>query len=67
MTALVSAFCHTYHSERGGAKVFDNTNAAKLLTAEKRLQIGGHMAAGAPFFVPDLWRNAEQALCLLVK
>jgi hypothetical protein len=25
------------------------------------------MAAGAPFFVPDLWRNVEQALCLLAK
>lgn len=51
MTALVSAFCHTYHSERDGAKVFDSTCAVN----------------GAPFFVPDLWRNVEQALCLLAK
>ena len=51
MTALVSAFCRTYHSERDGAKFFDSTYAVN----------------GAPFFVPDLWRNAEQALCLLVK
>ena len=62
MTALVSAFCRAYHSERDGAKIFDDTYAAKLLTAEERRQIGGHMAAGVSFFDPDFRGNAEQAL-----
>lgn len=46
MTALVSAFCRAYHSGRSGAKIFDDTYAARLLTPEELGQIGGHMAAG---------------------
>ena len=62
MTALVSAFCRAYHSGRGGAKIFDDTCAAKLLTAEELRQIGGHMAAGVQFFDPNFRGNDEQAL-----
>ena len=63
MTALVSAFARSYHSEHvPGEKVFDDTMAARLLGRETREGIARSMAGGVAFFNPCFSGSPEQAL-----
>lgn len=62
MTALVSAFSRAYHSANNAVKVFDDSMAEKILTAEEYLEISCNMAKGIGFFNPGFVGNQEEAL-----
>lgn len=62
MTALVSAFARAYHAGRGGAKIFQDNDAGRLLSQEEYRQIGGHMATGVAFFDPGFQGDETAAL-----
>ncbi|MCO7126507.1 class I SAM-dependent methyltransferase [Sporolactobacillus shoreicorticis] len=50
ITALVSAFSRAYHSQYDHPKVFDDSVAAQLITAEEFDQIKKNMIQGISFF-----------------
>lgn len=54
ITALVSAFSRAYHSRYDHPKVFDDSVAAQLITAEEFDQIKRNMIQGISFFNKDL-------------
>ncbi|WP_093674754.1 class I SAM-dependent methyltransferase [Sporolactobacillus nakayamae] len=54
ITALVSAFSRAYHSRYDQPKVFDDSVAAQLITAEEFDQIKKTMIQGITFFNKDI-------------
>jgi methyltransferase (TIGR00027 family) len=54
ITALVSAFSRAYHSRYDYPKVFDDSVASKLITAEEFNQIKKNMIQGISFFNKDV-------------
>jgi methyltransferase (TIGR00027 family) len=54
ITALVAAFGRAYHSRYDHSKVFDDSVAAQLLTAEEFDQIKKNMIQGIAFFNKDV-------------
>lgn len=62
MTALTCAFARAYHFQNNQKKVFDDSVARKLLTAEEFSQISQSMAQGIGFFNPEFSSTEPQAL-----
>ncbi|WP_416829323.1 class I SAM-dependent methyltransferase [Ectobacillus polymachus] len=65
LTALVSAFARSYHSQHATDKIFDDYLAHKLLTSEESSLIEKNFAQSISFFNPEqasICQNEEDAL-----
>lgn len=62
MTALVSLFARARHAQKPGVKIFSDTVAQKLISAEEYRTIFKSMTDGISFFAPDFSGSAEEAM-----
>ena len=62
MTALVSAFARAYHAANKTVKIFDDSQAGRLLTQEEYAQAARSMSEGGQFFYPGFQGTRQEAL-----
>lgn len=62
MTALICAFARWYHVENNATKVFDDSIAGKLLSAEEKVGIAKNMCNGISFFNPAFKGSDDETL-----